>query len=882
MFCIQLIFRCLQPISNIQFYSGVQWYACISNSIKPFLENPTYNVISHFEMGIIPLQNGISEHKVNERASVLLQFKDDRKENILNWLSCIMQEIASQEKSHFQYSINDTIKLEQAINLTDHHPFTDASIPFSEDLFSAEIESISTLTELTFSFITPLRLKRPNEYKESGHKYFDNEFFDIEYFLTYLCGKLSLAIEDMCDIHVVKKSLTWVDMAYKNSIGGVMGSVVITGSFTPLLYRAFVLGQYLGLGKNTSFGFGQYRIKESASARTIKHYFKVTLLDSLLNRNYLSTILDSMDKESIDFDGITLQDVLAEKDAFFTSIIRKISSDSYLPAESQSFSKKKKNGAYRSITVYNFTDRFVFKALSKLLADTCDSIFSDNSFAYRAGLGHHKAVNKYMELKKRGYVYGIKTDIESFFDSIPIEPLFLLLDGLLGNDQVLCILEKIFSKNRIGLAQGNALSPFLSNLYMMSFDQLFKNTYYEMIRFADDLLILTKTKNTELLDLVQQSLLKIGLRVATSKTVLIEPDTKLEFLGHTIEHDKIQLLSTSENTEPSWSLLFDKNKMEGIPIYLTYYDSYARTEKENLIIEMGQEKKIIPWKQVQRIVIIGKPRVSAAVIKRALEENKGIQFLNILGNPVGGFNQFYKWINISELLQRRGQNLHEFSLQFIRNTIKAKIHNQRSILQKNGIKSDLLTTLMKSLSGIEDIDVLRGKEGAASAEYFKHFRTLVEPFTFVKREYYPPVGPVNAMLSMGYTLLYNRIGESLLSHGFYPYEGIYHTGKGNHKALASDLMEPFRFIADRIVLQLIHTKQIQVEDFTEINSRGGNCTRLQGEGFRKLLYRFEWTMNQKITERGVVMNYYTLLDEAVKSLYRSIVLGIGYHAFFLR
>ncbi len=882
MYAIQLDFECMKTITQIMFYSGVQWYACISNSIKQFIKTNEYNFLSENSIRVLPVNNGVYQYRIGEIASIVIFFEEDSKELIFNWIRNISFEpVLNNRDTKSQFSINGSLSFIKATNLQDKMSFNISSPAISEDSYFNEIDSVIDKNELMISFISPLRLKRPDSFKKAGHKFFDEDYFDILVFIAYLEKQFNEKIAEDYSITITYKSLTWIDMIYKNSIGGVMGSIIISGTFPRSLISLIVKGQYVGLGKNQSFGFGQYRIKESIETRSIDTINKTTLYHSLMNRQYLNNILENMDKEAVDFDGITLQDVLDEKALFINTIIHKMKEHSYFPSESQTFQKRKKNGKYRTITVNNFTDRFVFKTIAKILSDSCDNIFSENSYAYRVGYGHHKAVNQYLKFKNGGYHYGVKADIESFFDSIPLMPIYLLLEGLFRNDPILRILEKIFDKNKIGLDQGNALSPLLSNLYMISFDTQLKNSSYKMIRYADDFIVLSKVKDDSIVNFIETALKNINLKMSIEKSISIEPDTTFEFLGHLVEKNKASKIGSTDNTDIAWTYMFDKKKIEGIPIYISYYNSYVRNEKENLIIETDNENRKIPWKLIQRIVIIGKPRVSASVIQKALEYNKPIQFLNILGNAIGGFNHHLKWINIPELLERRGQNCADFTIQFIKSVVKAKLHNQRHILKKNGIKSDLLRELMISLKTVGDIDSIRGKEGAGSAEFFKHYKLLVDPFPFNGREYYPPVGPVNAMLSLGYTLIYNRISESLISYGFYPYEGLYHNGRGNHKALASDLMEPFRFISERIVLHLIHTNSIKLEDFSDIQTNNGNCTRLQGDGFRKFINRFEWMMNQQINVKGKNMNFYSVLDDSVKTLYKSIVLGIQYNPFFL-
>ena len=201
------------------------------------------------------------------------------------------------------------------------------------------------------------------------------------------------------------------------------------------------------------------------------------------------------------------------------------------------------------------------------------------------------------------------------------------------------------------------------------------------------------------------------------------------------------------------------------------------------------------------------------------------------------------------------------------------------LLRRNNIESKELRELeIKSLSA-ESIDSLRGYEGTAARIYFSEFAHLVEPFAFRGRVYHPPDGPVNVMLSLGYTMLYNRIATMLKDKGFNARIGFYHKGRGAHNALASDLLEELRHIVERIVLSLIHLNEISASDFSVIKRKNTDVCRMEGEGFRKYVRRFEKTMAQKASYYGGgKMSYNAYLDEMAGSLKRSFKLNIPYKA----
>jgi hypothetical protein len=86
-------------------------------------------------------------------------------------------------------------------------------------------------------------------------------------------------------------------------------------------------------------------------------------------------------------------------------------------------------------------------------------------------------------------------------------------------------------------------------------------------------------------------------------------------------------------------------------------------------------------------------------------------------------------------------------------------------------------------------------EGTAAALYYRVFRTFLQTdLGFQSRQAHPPTDPVNALLSLGYTLLYNQMLAAIHIVSLDPYQGFFHQRKHGHAALASDLIEEWRAI----------------------------------------------------------------------------------------
>jgi CRISP-associated protein Cas1 len=130
---------------------------------------------------------------------------------------------------------------------------------------------------------------------------------------------------------------------------------------------------------------------------------------------------------------------------------------------------------------------------------------------------------------------------------------------------------------------------------------------------------------------------------------------------------------------------------------------------------------------------------------------------------------------------------------------------------------DRLAAATEAAERATDLATLRGEEGVGSKAYFAVYRACLRPdFTFEKRTRRPPRDPVNALLSLGYTLLGEAVATALEVVGLDPYEGFYHADKYGRPALALDLVEEFRGpIVDSVVLTLINKRMLQPVDFTE-------------------------------------------------------------------
>lgn len=203
-------------------------------------------------------------------------------------------------------------------------------------------------------------------------------------------------------------------------------------------------------------------------------------------------------------------------------------------------------------------------------------------------------------------------------------------------------------------------------------------------------------------------------------------------------------------------------------------------------------------------------------------------------------------------------------LQIARSLISGKIQNQRTLLQRNHIEppADVLAALKHlyhQARTADSLETLRGIEGMAANLYFAHFAGMIKtddlwnnpnrskpPFTFdfTQRNRRPPRDPVNALLSLAYSILAKDLTITALAVGFDPYIGFYHQPRFGRPALALDLMEPFRpILADSAVLTAINNRMITPDDFIRV----GPSVALKPEARKHLFRAYEQRMDTVAT-----------------------------------
>jgi len=318
------------------------------------------------------------------------------------------------------------------------------------------------------------------------------------------------------------------------------------------------------------------------------------------------------------------------------------------------------------------------------------------------------------------------------------------------------------------------------------------------------------------------------------------------------------------------------------PLFLTRFTRKIHTEGPNLMVEIGSKLKVrVPWSTINHIFLIGKPPVTTGILYRAMSDRIPVTFMDMTGRTRGNLYPEDHEMPYYSTIQQERMNSPAFCLDFARQVVHAKIHNSGVILRRNGVDVSDLMKITRSIHRAPDLDSLRGHEGMASRLYFEKFSALVESFDFVTRDYHPPHDPVNAMLSFCYSLLHNRIASLLRTRGLNPRLGLYHQGRGRHAALASDLMEELRHLAERVVLKVIHRAEVQPDEFTLRKWRQQTVCEIPRHVITLLVERFEEIMHTEAVMYGNT-DVYGYMHRMINSFLKFLKDGTLYKPLMIR
>lgn len=272
-------------------------------------------------------------------------------------------------------------------------------------------------------------------------------------------------------------------------------------------------------------------------------------------------------------------------------------------------------------------------------------------------------------------------------------------------------------------------------------------------------------------------------------------------------------------------------------LFVTTEGAYIHKDRETVVVEIDRKKILqLPLLTLANIYCFGRVSVTPQFMLACSNNGIGIAYFN----EYGKFQARVQGPQTGNVLLRRQQyrwaDMPSKSTDIARYIIGSKISNTRTSIQRMlrnypdcqgnmelKIAVTSLKRLLQQIRNIEELEILRGKEGEAANIYFGVFEYLVTQqktdFQFKVRNRRPPRDPINALLSFIYSIMLQDVVSALEGVGLDPYVGFLHKDRSGRQSLALDLLEEFRaFIGDRLALTLINTQQLSISDFKKVEN----------------------------------------------------------------
>lgn len=323
-------------------------------------------------------------------------------------------------------------------------------------------------------------------------------------------------------------------------------------------------------------------------------------------------------------------------------------------------------------------------------------------------------------------------------------------------------------------------------------------------------------------------------------------------------------------------------------LYLVDRKASLGVDNQRYLVKRGEQSILsLPAVNVDQIMIFGQVPVSNACLQLAARHHCPVAFLSWFGRCYGRFEPGGSQTMPLLMALFASQAQPDFGLTIARQLIAAKLRHSALILKRgqrhHKASSSVdhaivrLRELERSLNGCTSIDSLRGSEGGAAALYWKAFAELIPaPWQMSRRLAHPAPDPLNALLSLGYSILYNSVAGLLQARGIHAGLGYLHVAGGDHQALASDLMEPYRaYVVDATLLHLLHTQQLDPADH---RIEGGRCL-LGQDSTRAYIRALEHRFNtiQQHPQDAERMDLRRIIDRDILQLVSALRTGDAGH-----
>lgn len=306
------------------------------------------------------------------------------------------------------------------------------------------------------------------------------------------------------------------------------------------------------------------------------------------------------------------------------------------------------------------------------------------------------------------------------------------------------------------------------------------------------------------------------------------------------------------------------------PLYLNT-PGYRVGCKDEVLTIKDKDRLIeeVRMRDVSHVALFGNVQISTQAIQSLCEQEVPVTYFS-MGGWFYGITRGHAMKNVFLRMEQFRLARDEITcLSLARQFVHGKIRNHRTLLMRNHLEPPepiigKLKRASEDALAAASIEELLGIEGAAASQYFQQFNGMVKVeddlpglkterrdnkqlafnFVFSNRNRRPPTDPVNAMLSLAYSMLAKDCTLAVLAVGFDPYLGFYHQPRFGRPALGLDLMEEFRpLVAESTVLSCINNRIVTDKDFV----KAGQAVNLTAPGRKRFFQTYEQRMSSLIT-----------------------------------
>jgi len=278
-----------------------------------------------------------------------------------------------------------------------------------------------------------------------------------------------------------------------------------------------------------------------------------SLIDKVWSQSNLTSAMEQVcrNKGSAGVDGQSTEAFRRNSVTILPYIQKQLQDGEYQPKPvKRQWIEKLGSKELRPLGIPTVRDRVVQTALRNVIEPIFEHGFAEHSYGFRPGRGAKDALRRVDQLLKSGKAWIVDADLKGYFDSIPQDQLMEALRHKISDGMVLDLIQRFLRQGVMesakkwtpteqGTPQGAVISPLLANIYLDPLDHLMASLGWDMVRYADDFVVMCaseeEARNT--LEQIQQWVASVGLVLHPTKTRIVDASQKggFDFLGYHFE-----------------------------------------------------------------------------------------------------------------------------------------------------------------------------------------------------------------------------------------------------------------------------------------------------------------------------------------------------------